>query len=516
MKYLITCYSILFLAVCNQAYSQSTLTITEARATNSDGVLLRDGETVTLEGIAIGPNFRPGGQTFVLHDRGENIGITVFSLDSDFGYTVNDGDVLSISGSLTQFNGLAEIVPTLIEVIASEEVPDPVIVSQLNEQSESNLVTIRNVELADPSQWENGGSFNVDLTDGVNSFVIRIDNDIDISGMLPPIGTFDVTGIGGQFDNSEPFDAGYQLFPRSAADISPYNTGSVTYTSVTMADLRENNTSDFNPLLFDQRVETSAVVHGINLRADGLLFTIIDENNQGVSVFSANDQFGYIVEEGDLVTVRGLVGSFAGLTQILLEDIELISAGNDVVVPREITALDETTESSLVSINPQGVEDASRWLGDGNDFSVNLISTSGDTVNLRIDGETEVADIPSFPGTLDAAYTGIGGQFDTDNDGTLNSGYQMTPRYNDDIVFILSNDNQNRIKFKIYPNPASDFIIVDSLSALESVSLYTSNGHKVRTSKNNIISLEDIDIGMYIIELSTANGKAHQKIIVNK
>ena len=516
MKYLNTLYSVLFLAVCNQGFSQSTLTITEARATNSDGVILRDGEAATLEGIAVGPNFRPGGQTFVLHDRMENIGITVFSLDSDFGYTVNDGDVLSVTGSLTQFNGLAEIVPTQIEVIASENVPDPVIVTQLDEQSESNLVTIRNVALADPSQWENGGSFNVDLTDGVNSFVVRIDSDVDISGMLPPTGTFDITGLGGQFDNSEPFDEGYQLFPRSVADISPYNTGVVTYTSVTMAELRENNTSDLNPLLFDQRVETTAVVHGINLRADGLLFTIIDENNQGVSVFSADDQFGYIVEEGDMVTVRGLVGSFAGLTQIILEDIELVSTGNDVVVPRGITALDETTESSLVSINPVSVEDASRWFGDGNDFSVNLISTSGDTVNLRIDGETEVADIPSFPGTVDVAYIGIGGQFDTDNDGTLDNGYQMTPRYNDDIVLILSTDNQNNIDFIIYPNPASEFIIVDSVIALESVSLYTLNGHRVITSNSNIISLEGIDLGMYIIELSTANGKAHQKIIVNK
>ena len=516
MKFRILYFALLFLSIGSSTYAQSTITISEARATDANGILIRDGETVTLEGIAVGPNFRPGGQTFALLDRTENIGITVFSLDSDFGYAVNDGDVLLVTGELTQFNGLEEIEPTQIEVVSSTMVPDPVDVATLDEVSESNLVTLRDVQLSDPDQWENGGSFNVDVTDGTNTFVVRIDSDVDISGMLPPTGTFNITGIGGQFDGTEPFDGGYQLFPRTVTDISPYNTGVVTYTSVTMSQIRENTVPDLNPALLDQRVETTAVVHGVNLRSNGLLFTIIDDGNLGVSVFSATDQFGYDVQEGDVVTVRGIIGAFAGLTQIILEEIELISTGAGTIQPREITQLDESTESSLVTIRPADVVDVSAWIGDGNDFEVDLISESGDTINLRIDGDTEVADIASFPGSFDVVYTGIGGQFDTDNDVSLDNGYQMTPRYNDDILFILSTEETDEINFIVYPNPASEFIIIDIDAPLVSAKIYNANGYQILNSNRNFISLEDIEAGLYLLEIESDQGKAYQKLTINK
>ena len=45
----------------------------------------------------------------------------------------------------------------------------------LGEAQESELIRLNNVSLATPSQWTNSGSgFNVDVTDGTTTYVVRI------------------------------------------------------------------------------------------------------------------------------------------------------------------------------------------------------------------------------------------------------------------------------------------------------------------------------------------------------
>ena len=80
------------------------------------------------------------------------------------------------------------------------------------------------MSLVDPAMWSPGGSgFTVQVTDGANTFDVRIDNDVDLFNLPAPTGTFSVTGIGGQFDSSSPYDGGYQLLPRYMEDIDPYS-----------------------------------------------------------------------------------------------------------------------------------------------------------------------------------------------------------------------------------------------------------------------------------------------------
>src|SRR5690606_21763057 len=44
-----------------------------------------------------------------------------------------------------------------------------------------------------------------------------------------PTGAINISGIGGQFDNSAPYDSGYQLFPRYAADITEGGKECITF-----------------------------------------------------------------------------------------------------------------------------------------------------------------------------------------------------------------------------------------------------------------------------------------------
>ncbi len=147
---------------------------------------------------------------------------SIFLVDTNAGYTVVDGDDLTIAGEVTQFSGLAEVEPTSIVVNSSgNAIPDPEIVTTFDESTESKLIKLQNIELVDAGQWDDSGSgsFNVEITDGTNIFEIRIDSDTDILGEPAPSGVFSITGIGGQYDPSAPHDDGYQLFPRSKDDI---------------------------------------------------------------------------------------------------------------------------------------------------------------------------------------------------------------------------------------------------------------------------------------------------------
>lgn len=191
---------------------------------NENGVADSIGVDAELKGIVYGVNLRPGGLEFTLIDS-DGDGIGAFSNSDDYGYTLAEGDEVSIQGSIGQFNGLTQInIDTIALVSSGNALLDPVVVTTLNESTESQLITLENVKLADPAEWnESGSSFNVTLTDDVNTYTVRIDSDVNIAGTAAPAGTFNITGIGGQFDNSDPYTEGYQLLPRYLEDIQLLN-----------------------------------------------------------------------------------------------------------------------------------------------------------------------------------------------------------------------------------------------------------------------------------------------------
>jgi hypothetical protein len=202
-----------------------SFTIGEVTTEDADGVAESLELKVKLQGIAYGVNLRPGGLQFALIDAAGD-GITVFSFSEDFGYAMQEGDELIIQGEITQFNGLTEIIPETLEVVSQgNSLLSPTVVTGLGEDTESRLVRLENVTLVDPMQWNNmGAGFDVEVTDGTNTYVVRIDNNVDLYTEDPPLGTFNVTGIGTQFDDDEeaPFDRGYSLLPRYIPDIDPF------------------------------------------------------------------------------------------------------------------------------------------------------------------------------------------------------------------------------------------------------------------------------------------------------
>ena len=148
-------------------------------------------------------------------------GITVFNNINSFGYTVKEGDAVSVLGKIDHFRGLTQIIAdTVIKSSSNNNLVTAKLVTELDETTENELVEIKNLTLIDPSEWKgNGTSFNVRASNGSKEFTIRIDDNCELSSLLPATNTFHIKGLGSQFDDSEPYLDGYQILPRYGADI---------------------------------------------------------------------------------------------------------------------------------------------------------------------------------------------------------------------------------------------------------------------------------------------------------
>lgn len=385
------------------------------------------GVVCTLTGVVHGVDMQgnPDNLGFTIIDAAGD-GIGIFSTNT-FGYTVQEGDEVTIDGTISSFNGLAQINPdTIIVNSMGNALATVTDVSDLDETTESQLVRLVGVSLVDPTQWDGAGSNNIDVTDGTSTWTVRIDSDVaDVNALAPPAGTFNVTGLGGQFDNSDPYTDGYQLLPRYAADIEVMMTGCEI--GILTADSDMNGEADSVGVA----CTITGIVYGIDMQGGASVqFTVIDAAGDGIGVFSGND-FGYTVMEGDEVTMDGTVASFNGLAQFNPDTIIVNSTGNALVAPTDVSDLDESTESQLIRLTNVTLVNPAQWDNSG---SNNIDVTDGtSTWTVRID--SDVADLNALPAPISAFnITGIGGQFDSSDPYT--EGYQLLPRYAADLDII--------------------------------------------------------------------------------
>lgn len=209
-------------------------TIAQVTGETATGAADSSGVTCELEGFVYGVNLRPinngvSALLFTLIDASGN-GIAVSSLNGDYGYTVQEKDRIKVRGTIGQFSGQTEMAPDFIELVSTNNtLLTPTVVTTLNESTESKLVKFNNLHFVDAAEWTTGvgaSGFNVRAVSDDNpndTIQIRIDRDVETYNAAVPAQPFNLTGIGGQFDSSSPFDAGYQVLPRYDADISTLN-----------------------------------------------------------------------------------------------------------------------------------------------------------------------------------------------------------------------------------------------------------------------------------------------------
>lgn len=396
---------------------------------------------VMLRGIATGFNQRTAGISFVLTDA--TGGTTLFHPSKTFNYTVNEGDSIYVKGVVTTFRGLHEInIDTLWTGGPASVTLTPVVVPGLDETTENRLVRLNNVRFATPPAGSTFGTASANypiVTANNDTFTLRVLSTSALAGQaLPSTPTFNVIGLGVQYSTSpaSPYAFnGYQIFPRRAADIIEVVPPPVPR-PVPIGSINQTNMSTGNPEHLGDTVFLRGIALGFNQRTAGLLF-VIDDGTGGISLFHSSRSFGYTVQEGDSIYAKGIIGTFRGLTQVVLDTLWQVGGTSPVYSPVTVSSLNESTENRLVRLNgvrflnpPSG----SSWPSSSD--NIHIVTPANETFVIRVVSTSGLAGTP-LPSTETFDIIGLQGQFSPSTSAPFASdGYQIFPRTTGDVIEI--------------------------------------------------------------------------------
>jgi len=146
---------------------------------------------------------------------------------------LQEGDSVQISGKVDQFRGLTQVDVnggSVTRLATGRPRKTPVTATVIGEDQESNLIKLENVSITGtwPPTPHTGSGFNVNITVGSNTYVMRITSASElfnktyaqVFGASEPTTGITIIGVGGQFGGtSAPFNTGYQIFPYRLSDI---------------------------------------------------------------------------------------------------------------------------------------------------------------------------------------------------------------------------------------------------------------------------------------------------------
>ena len=368
-----------------------------------------------------------GGYSFYVSDSTD--GINIYHYADQSGYTTPMmGDSLVLHGEVDQFRGLTELfVDSIYQLGSGYTLPTPTVVTTLDESTESELIQLIGFNLVDPTQWPStGSSANVDITNGTDTLTMRIDSDTDIDGSPAPAGTFDVTGLGSQYDFSSPYTEGYQIFPRMLTDIFEY-----PYIPTYTIGQVDGIDADGVPDSLNVYCKVEGIVMGVDMQgsATAVSFTVHDGTDGMGTYSSVATAASYNVTEGDEVRIIGSIGHFNGLLQMYLDSVVVLSTGNALQSPTVVTSLGESTESELIKFENATMVDPTQWGSGSSGYTID-ITNGTDTIVMRIDADVSLYGTTAPTGAFDVV--GIGGQYDWS--APHDEGYQLLPRYIADIT----------------------------------------------------------------------------------
>ncbi len=461
-----------------------TYTLPQVKGVNAQFLPDSLGKMCKLVGTVLGVNTQTfattGNVAFTIHDG--SVGFGLFGAGTkNLGYTVNEGDINRVIGVIGHFNGLAQINADSIVVISTNgTLPSPVVITDMNESTESQLIRMNNVYVINSTQWTNAGSgFSVNVTNGPDTIQLRIDADVsDVYNAPCPVGTFDVVGIGGQFDNSAPHNSGYQFLPRRLADlIFPIP---ITYDLAITEIMASSN--DPNTLISDDWFEVT---------------------NYGSS---SVDLGGFSWDDNSWLPGTVVFPS-------------MVIAPGEAIVVAQIDSVNEAAFRTAWNLGP--------WVQVlvNENFAIGQpgFSSSGDGVALFDTSSTPI-EICRAEYTL--ALAGFSVEFDTACTYLGNSSVGVRAAYASTGSDVGSPGNQsigffeNSLRVGFSPNPTSGLIVIRMPSVGEyQIVLRNLNGQILASQVVNAdraeISLSGLALGMYLVDVISEAGHAIERIVRN-
>lgn len=278
--------------------------------------------------------------------------------------------------------------------------------------------------------------------------------------------------------------------------VSVYDPNS--YTEFPLTHLRISDANGQH--IFDGVPTTvTGIVHGINFQPSGYSFYIIDENNNGINVFSF-DTGAYDVQEGDEVIINGVIDQFNGLLEIIPDEITLVSTGNALTPPALIDEVTEAEESRHIAISLYTIDSIVTTGTTG--FNVHVTGEQGNKILIRVDSDSNISEKQVQNSN---AVRGIGTQFD--NSFPFTGGYQLLAL---EFTFIQSVPTLDDHSVVMSPNPANEQLNFKTDYSISNISLYSLDGIQVMsenvTGQQAALNIADVTSGLYIVKTLTNVG----------
>ena len=373
------------------------------------------GQTVTVTGVVTSDDNL--GSVRYLQDATAGIAIYPGQDWSAWEATPQIGDSLSITGEITEYNGLLEVGPdlTAVEFFGAGTLPEPLEItpSQLGENLEGQLVRVNGVTFPLAGTFITGNN-QYDFTSAGESGVIYVRTSNSLVGLELTGCEVDMLGIVSQFS----FDGfgGYQLLPRGPVDLipasalcytSPVSQTNLATTSFTLSwttDLACNGTVEYG--LTEALGATASALadntpsHFVNLEGlePGTIYyaRAVSTLEDGSSAVSTIRPYATVSESsGDIhVYFNGPVDHSVATDELAL------SLGTDMndTVAAWIMSAQHTLDVAAYNLNDQTVEDAVnvaaangvqiRWIYEGQNANIGLNSLDASVVtHPRTDGD---------------------------------------------------------------------------------------------------------------------------------
>jgi DNA/RNA endonuclease YhcR with UshA esterase domain len=376
--------------------------------------------TVTIVGVTISPNFQTSGRSYYIWDGTGGIVTYKSGLSSP---DLKMGDLVMVTGKISPFNGLLEIIPasdTNIVVLGGNAPlpkPEVVSISDFNtngEMYESHLVEIKNLTLLSGTWPTSGPSKSIYLTDGKDTVNVFLDSDMKLYNSPEPKWPVDLVGIGSQYSTTGV--GGYEVLPRFITDFMSH---------VISIDSARTITPDMDTVMI------TGVTISPNFQTVNRSYYIWDGTG-GIVTYKGGLN-SPALKLGDSVMITGTTHIYNGLLEFQpLTDTSLVVLDSNAVLPQpeevsisEFNTNGEMYESHLIEIKGLSLADGT-WPTSGN--ATLHLNNGTDTVVAYLDSDMKLFDSPEPIWPVD--LIGIGSQYSSTGVG----GYQILPRFISDFM----------------------------------------------------------------------------------
>lgn len=201
-----------------------------------------------VRGVVYGGNLSSSGVDFTIIDP--TGGIKIIN-NSNKSYNVTERDSVVVYGRIAQINGMAVMnqLDTIIKISSFQNLRNPNVITSLSETTESRLSKYNMVKLSNPAQWPStalaaNSQRIVKVLTQTDSFDMLIDSETNIDGTAAPLGFFNIIGLGGQNDNSSPFNSGYYIAPRRLTDVELLTVPTFSFVTPTSTAVENRDSSN--------------------------------------------------------------------------------------------------------------------------------------------------------------------------------------------------------------------------------------------------------------------------------